>query len=102
MQMRQLNTNISYRGGASRDGPHVLIDFRGIGFTERNVWRLSDPLHSEIEAVFGIFLSLDHDKKITSGGVLISKTKLENELAAQMIKEKVKRSPNRQLLYVVE
>lgn len=79
--------HLIYKGYLILEGEDRVI-FCGKSTTqnERVVFRFPNPLRSASDIIFGLWLSYDHDKHISSGGALLTKEDITDEQAEQKIK----------------
>jgi hypothetical protein len=69
----QFGCKLLYEGKIIHERGHFIIHFTSRVHAETLVCRFPDPLGTECDRIFGLWLGYDHDKIIASAGILLSK-----------------------------
>jgi len=93
------DTSLSYRGTGVMEADHIIFTIKGHSHEEKTICRFPNILPST-NIFYGLWLSFDHDKKIASGGIMISKDELDTNALERYIRLGIKSEKNAILMHV--
>jgi hypothetical protein len=87
-ELLQRGTLLRYRGDSSFEGDHLLLTLKSKDFKETTVIRLDIPLESKGDIIPGFWLGFNHDKKLSTGALLLCRNQQPEEFIDSKFIEK--------------
>lgn len=94
VQAKQIRTKLFYKGYIKIEGDGLFLVFHSNQHDEHPVYRFPYPISSNCDLIHGLWLSFDHDKKIASGGSLLSRNEIPEDKIVGLLKSKLKSEKN--------
>lgn len=76
---------LTYQGILRREGPHLVIEVKGVGHIELLIFRFIYRLPSNDSVIPGVWMSFDHDMNPTAGLMILSRRRLRRSAAIPLL-----------------
>ena len=82
---QNVDSKLEYKGYITREKDQLLFIYKSIDHSETVVNRFQDPLGSNSNRLYGLWLSYDHSQTIACGAIILSRDEIAEDQRMQEI-----------------